>query len=68
MNPEVQVNVNHSEARCDPTATWEVIAEYDDAGINSFAWGPCDLSNARAVMISLASRTNVRKATIQTIL
>jgi hypothetical protein len=67
MNPEVQVNVNRCEPCCDPTATWQVVAEYDDSGVNPFTWGPCDLGTARAVLISLASRTNVRKATIEAI-
>ena len=67
MNPEVQVNVNHCRDSVDETATWKVTAEYDDAGVNSFDFGPCDLGTARQVLVSLASRTNCRKATIAAI-
>lgn len=51
----------------DTTATWKVVAEYDDAGVNLFDFGPVDLGTARAILIALAGRTNVRKATITAI-
>lgn len=67
MNPDVQVNVNHCRDSVDETATWKVVAEYDDSGVNPFDFGPVDLGTARAIMVALAGRTNVRKATITAI-
>ena len=64
MNPDVQVNVNSCGGQIDLTATWQVQAQYDDAGLNVFAFGPCDLATARAVLVAMAARTNVRQATI----
>lgn len=63
-NPNVQMNVYQGDGEIDTTATWEVVAEYDGSA-SPGEWGPCDLETARAVLVSLAGRTNVRKATIQ---
>lgn len=64
MNPDVQVNVNTCGGQPDPSATWLVQANYDDAGVNWHDYGPCDLATARNVLTALSSRTNVRAARI----
>lgn len=64
MNPDVQVNVNSCGSSIDETANWKVVAEYDDTGTNPFEWGPLDLASARHVLVAMAGRSNVRKATI----
>lgn len=65
-DPNVQVNVTQRECGEIAPDTHQVAVELDDAqGV--FVWGPVDLATARAALVSFASRTNVRRATIQPI-